>query len=684
MADRADDNEVCLYASGVLDGEVQTHRPVAEQDKRQPAPGARHAGDPAARQDESAAEPAASEPARPVRMTIEQVEEELRRYRAQYPVVRLLDEDSIVQESFCLLCGVECPCMRLVCQDVLATRRDSTRMLRMGDSHHMATARYVEVDGEPRIILYAQPINMPVEAGDGREMLYRDALTGAYNRRYFEDNLRSKRLDAGVAVIDLDDFKLVNDTHGHHVGDEALRAAVDAMRSAVRDGDIIVRFGGDEFLLVMPGIPADSLGQRLREVASKVSQASVPDLAHMQLTVSVGGTMTDGQTVETAMRKADRLMYEAKTKHGCVVTDAEHTALAPRYKPLVLIVDDSESNRWSLVQMLEDSYDIIEAQDGEQGIERLQAYGSDISVVLLDIVMPGMSGFDVLACMAQEGWIENIPVVMISAEKNDDVVLRAFEMGASDYIPRPFDMRVVRHRVGNTIRLYARQRRLTTLLSQQYEEREKDSRMLIDLLAGTMELRNGESGAHIRHLGTITDLLLERLVQKTDRYGLGARERRMISMASALHDIGKMAIPDEILNKPGRLTDEEYEVMKTHTTLGADMLDKLGQYSDDGMIRTARAVCRWHHERWDGKGYPDGLAGDDIPIGAQVVSLADVYDALTSERVYKAAIPHEQAVEMIVAGECGAFNPLLIECLLDVKDRIAEALASVSNPPPLQ
>ena len=334
--------------------------------------------------------------------------------------------------------------------------------------------------------------------------------------------------------------------------------------------------------------------------------------------------------------------------------------------------------------MLEDSYDILEAEDGESGIEQIELHGSDISVVLLDIVMPGMSGFDVLARMSEEGWIEDIPVVMISSEKNEDVVLRAFEMGASDYIPRPFDMRVVRHRVSNTIRLYARQRRLTNLLSEQYEEREKDSRMLIDLLAGAMELRNGESGSHVRHLDIITSLLLERLVQKTDRYGLGARERRMISMASALHDIGKMGIPDEILNKPGKLTDEEFEVMKTHTVLGANMLDKMDQYNDDDMVRTARTICRWHHERWDGGGYPDGLVGDNIPIEAQVVSLADAYDALTSERVYKAAIPHEKAIQMIVDGECGQFNPLLVKCLLDVQDRIKTSLAASFNPPPLQ
>ncbi len=619
---------------------------------------------------------------RVVNLTQREVEEELNRYRNLYPVVRILDVDALKQESFCLLYGVECPCMRLVCEEVLQSRRDVTKTLRMGSEHHLATARYVEVEGEPRVILYAQPFNASADETNKHELLYRDALTGAYNRRYYEDKLRHEHIEAGVAMIDLDDFKLVNDTHGHHIGDEALRAAVESMQSAVRDGDIIVRLGGDEFLLLMPGIPADTLGVRLREMAAKVSQTVVPDCTQMNLTVSVGATMTDGHSVETTIRKADHLMYEAKSKRGCVITDAEQGSITARKKPLVLIVDDSSSNRWSLTQMLEDEYEIIEAEDGEQGIEQLRLYGDDIAAVLLDIVMPGMSGFDVLQYMSEQGWIEDIPVVMISAEKNEETVLRSFEMGASDYIPRPFDMRVVRHRVSNTIRLYARQRRLTSLLSQQYEEREKDSRMLIDLMAGAMELRNGESGSHVRNLGSITELLLERLVQKTDKYQLDARRRRMISMASALHDIGKMAIPDDILNKPGKLTAEEYEVMKTHTTLGADMLDAMDQYDDDAMIRTARVVCRWHHERWDGGGYPDGLAGDNIPIEAQVVSLADVYDALTSERVYKAAIPHEEAIRMIVDGECGVFNPLLLECLHDVEARVKEAASSSAINPP--
>lgn len=296
--------------------------------------------------------------------------------------------------------------------------------------------------------------------------------------------------------------------------------------------------------------------------------------------------------------------------------------------------------------------------------------------MLLDIVMPGMNGFEVLGDLSRRSIIDNLPVIMISSEDSDDMVLRAYELGASDYVNRPFDSRVVRRRVSNTIRLYAKQRRLTSLLSQQYNERVKNSRMLIDIMAGVMELRNGESGRHVTSIKKLTELLLGCLVHRSDNISLDNEERSTIALASALHDIGKMSIDDAILNKPGRLTPEEFEIMKTHTTIGADMLHELGRHhAGNALMEYAYQIARWHHERWDGKGYPDGLKGDDIPIAAQVVSVADVYDALTSVRVYKDAIPHEEAIQMILDGKCGTFNPLLLDCLLEVQDRIAETLA---------
>ena len=620
----------------------------------------------------------------PQRMTHAEYEEELVRLRLLYPVVSLLTEEQVKTERHCLLCGQDCPCMRQVCLDVFESHGEETKTLRMDDNRHQATARYVEVDGEARVLLTATPITV-ADSALNSELLYRDALSGVYNRRFYEDNLRLQRLYAGVAVIDLDDFKLINDTLGHHAGDMAIEEVGKTLRSCVRESDVVVRYGGDEFVVVLPGIPADNFSRKLRVIADALSRVSLPGYSHIGITASVGGALAAGRTVDEAVRAADKLMYRAKQSKDSVVTEldvAKGEADDEPGKPLLLIIDDSFMNREILSEMLKDDYDIIEAEDGQGGIAQIEKHGTEISLVLLDIVMPGQSGFDVLATMTRREWIADIPVIMISSEDSDEIVLRAYELGASDYISRPFDARIVRQRVSNIMRLYTKQRRLTQLLSQQFHERERDSRMLVDIMGGAMELRNGESGPHVHHVRTLTEILLERLVRKTDKYELNAAERIVIAMASTLHDIGKLAIDDKILNKPGRLTDEEFAIMKTHTTVGADMLEQLDQYTDSALVQTARDIARWHHERYDGHGYPDGLVGDDIPISAQVVSVADVYDALTSDRVYKKAFTHEKAINMILNGECGTFNPLLLECLVDVEGRIRTELDDAESAPP--
>ncbi len=336
----------------------------------------------------------------------------------------------------------------------------------------------------------------------------------------------------------------------------------------------------------------------------------------------------------------------------------------------VLIIDDSEMNRAILTEMLQADFDILEAEDGEAGVKILQEKKESISLVMLDIVMPGMDGFEVLGYMNRAGMMDTLPVIMISSEDSQSVVRRAYDMGASDYISRPFDAQIVYRRVMNTIMLYAKQRRLLSMVTKQIYEKEKNNRIMISILSQVMGFRNSESAAHILHINMITSMLLERLIQKTDRYQLDWNKCLLIATASALHDIGKIGIPDGILNKPGRLTSEEYEIMKGHTTIGAEMLERLDIYRDEELVRIAYEICRGHHERYDGKGYPDGLKGDEIPISAQVVSLADVYDALTSVRVYKPAYSHEEAIRMILDGECGVFNPLLLDCLEDIAERL--------------
>ena len=344
------------------------------------------------------------------------------------------------------------------------------------------------------------------------------------------------------------------------------------------------------------------------------------------------------------------------------------------YKETILIVDDSALNRMVLAEILgKGNYTFLEAENGQQAVELLDCH-PEVDLLLLDITMPEMDGFGVLEAMNQYHWIEETPVIMISSEDAYPFIERAYDLGASDYITRPFDARVVCHRVSNTLMLYAKQKRLVQMVAEQVYEKEKVSNTMISILSHIVEFRNNESGLHVVHIRTITELLLRRLRKKTDRYPLTETDISLISTASALHDIGKINIPEQILNKPGRLTKEEFEIVKTHSAVGEHMLRQIPFNQNEPLVKIAREICRWHHERWDGRGYPDGLKGDEIPISAQVVSLADVYDALTSERCYKAAFDHETALNMIVNGECGAFNPLLLECLMDGVDQIKQAM----------
>ena len=344
------------------------------------------------------------------------------------------------------------------------------------------------------------------------------------------------------------------------------------------------------------------------------------------------------------------------------------------YKETILIVDDSALNRMVLMEILgKENYTFLEAENGQQAVELLDCH-PEVDLLLLDITMPEIDGFGVLEIMNQYHWIEETPVIMISAEDSYTFVERAYDLGASDYITRPFDARVVCRRVSNTLMLYAKQKCLVQMVAEQVYEKEKVSNTMISILSHIVEFRNNESGLHVVHIRTITELLLRRLRKKTDQYPLTEADISLISTASALHDIGKINIPEQILNKPGRLTKEEFEIIKTHSAVGEHMLRQIPFNQNEPLVKVAREICRWHHERWDGRGYPDGLKGDEIPISAQVVSLADVYDALTSERCYKAAFDHETALNMIVNGECGAFNPLLLECLMDGADQIKQAM----------
>lgn len=338
-------------------------------------------------------------------------------------------------------------------------------------------------------------------------------------------------------------------------------------------------------------------------------------------------------------------------------------------KQKILIADDSEMNRALLAEILKEQYDVAEAENGAEAISLLSKQRADFSLLLLDIVMPEMDGLEVLACINKYHWNDTLAVIMISADDSPANIKRAYDLGAFDYISRPFDLTIVQRRISNTMFLYARQQRLEKIIAEQLQEQEKNNELMISILSHIVEFRNGESGLHILRVNTITKYLLKQLVQRTDQYFLSKADISLISTASALHDIGKISIPDIILNKPGRLTAEEFEVIKTHAMVGANMLSDLPiEQQEAPLVKVASEICRWHHERYDGNGYPDGLKGEEIPISAQVVALADVYDALTSERCYKKAYSHEESLKMILEGQCGAFNPALLLCLEEIAD----------------
>ena len=340
-------------------------------------------------------------------------------------------------------------------------------------------------------------------------------------------------------------------------------------------------------------------------------------------------------------------------------------------KQKILIVDDSEMNRALLVDILDEQYDVAEAENGMEAISLLSRQRADFSLLLLDIMMPEMDGFEVLSCINKYHWNDTLAVIMISADDSPANIKRAYDLGAFDYISRPFDSTIVQRRISNTMLLYARQQRLEKIIAEQFHEQEKNNKLMISILSHIVEFRNGESGLHILHVNTITKYLLKQLVRSTDQYPLSKADISLISTASALHDIGKISISDAILNKPGRLTADEFEVMKTHSVIGADMLSDLPiEQQEAPLVKVASEICRWHHERYDGSGYPDGLKGEQIPIAAQVVALADVYDALISERCYKKAYSHDDALKMILEGQCGAFNPTLLSCLQEIADTL--------------
>lgn len=612
-------------------------------------------------------------------MTRQQAEQEMEQLRKVFPSVRLLTAEQVQAGE----------AVGDAARQALEEKTTHSRMEYRGQELYEVTALFAQVEGTPCVLELERRLDRimlldPEESeqlfnnlAEYRGKLYRDAVTGAYNERYYQEKYRSRILTAGVAVLRVDDFKAANDVYGRYAGNSVLETVAGVLRRNLGEKDRLIRRGEDRLLLLLPEVGQSDFGQKLEHLRLQLAAAGVPGYSHLHISVSIGGVWIRDGEVSAAVEHAERLATYAQMQKNTVITEQqpERTAAAPVHRrQSVLIVDDSELNRKMLGQMLGSRFDIAEAASGEACLQLLEQNATGISIVLLDIHMPGIDGFTVLEEMNQKNLLEQIPVIMISSEDTVDAVRRAFDLGASDYISRPFDAKVVYQRIINTIQLYAKQRRLSAMAADLAFEKERASRMMIGILSQVVEKRNGESRDHVQRVAQLTSMLLAGLAQKTDRYPLTREMRRTIATAAALHDIGKMEICEDLLHKKGPLTEAERRTLQSHTLLGAQMLEEQPECRDDAFARTAYNICRWHHERYDGGGYPDGLQGEQIPIEAQVVGLADVYERLVSRPVDGHARTHSEVVQMICTGVCGAFNPLLLDCLQDMEVEIARAM----------
>lgn len=612
-------------------------------------------------------------------MTRQQAEQEMEQLRKVFPSVRMLTAEQVQAGE----------AVGDAARQALEEKTTHSRMEYHGQELYEVTALFAQVEGTPCVLELERRLDRimlldPEESeqlfnnlAEYRGKLYRDAVTGAYNERYYQEKYRSRILTAGVAVLRVDDFKAANDVYGRYAGNSVLETVAGVLRRNLGEKDRLIRRGEDRLLLLLPEVGQSDFGQKLEHLRLQLAAAGVPGYSHLHISVSIGGVWIRDGEVSAAVEHAERLATYAQMQKNTVITEQqpERTAAAPVHRrQSVLIVDDSELNRKMLGQMLGSRFDIAEAASGEACLQLLEQNATGISIVLLDIHMPGIDGFTVLEEMNQKNLLEQIPVIMISSEDTVDAVRRAFDLGASDYISRPFDAKVVYQRIINTIQLYAKQRRLSAMAADLAFEKERASRMMIGILSQVVEKRNGESRDHVQRVAQLTSMLLAGLAQKTDRYPLTREMRRTIATAAALHDIGKMEICEDLLHKEGPLTEAERRTLQSHTLLGAQMLEEQPECRDDAFARTAYNICRWHHERYDGGGYPDGLQGEQIPIEAQVVGLADVYERLVSRPVDGHARTHSEVVQMICTGVCGAFNPLLLDCLQDMEVEIARAM----------
>lgn len=429
-----------------------------------------------------------------VKITRQQAEEEAKMLEKVFDVVRFLEGDFFEQMQDDPRIGVkigmcQCydfwkknkPCENCTSMKAYAEKKQKTKLEFLDADVSLVISRYLEIDDEACVMELVKHLeNDTLIDTDGRDKLvgklkgyqdklYIDPVTGVYNRRYFEDEIRNMQNSAGVAMIDLDDFKLYNDIYGHDMGDQVLCIVADVIKNCIRKTDKLIRYGGDEFLLILSDMVRGTLRGKLLQIQEAIENATIPNCSRLKLTASIGGVISEDGQIDEAIAKADQLMYKAKDHKAQVITECDKTIFKKekiQNKPKILIVDDSEFNRAILKEILEETYEIIEADGGNEALHKIDEYGMKISLVLLDIIMPEKDGFDVLKYMEEERLISDIPVIIISSEDSANYIRRAYEMGVSDYINRPFDANIVYQRVSNTVKLYAKQRRLMAMVTR--------------------------------------------------------------------------------------------------------------------------------------------------------------------------------------------------------------------------
>ena len=628
------------------------------------------------------------------KLTRQQAEEEMRQFREVFTVVRLLKPDEIgkmteVSDQEHKIADELCKCYSFwgnqqVCENCTSEvafreKTQKTKWEFMDEDIYQVISRYVEIDGVPQVMELVKKLDDDcLLDADGREKLigkmiryddklYRDVLTGAYNRRYFEDRVKNVPMKAGVAIIDIDDFKLCNDTFGHEAGDVALQTLVHTIRKYIRKADMIIRYGGDEFLLIMPDVNEEVFVEKLQKIQQKIHSVHMSQYGQMQLSISVGGVMMGDESVEQAVRRADKLMYQAKTQKNMVVTeedaiDGDHRIERSKIKQQLLIVDDSEINREILAEMLKDDYRILQASNGEEGISMLQEHENDIALVLLDILMPGMNGFDTIAAIRENKETADIPVIFLTADDDSNTEKKGLEAGAMDFIKKPFVPEVLLLRVRHTIELIRLQTNLayevekkTQEVTAQHEKLEKISRQIATTLSGAIDAKDTYTNGHSTRVAEYSREI-------SRRAGFSEEVQDEIYMMGLLHDVGKIGIPDAIINKPAKLTDEEYSIIQKHPVTGAKILKNITEFPK---LSTG---ARWHHERYDGKGYPDGIAGEEIPTEARIIAVADAYDAMSSRRSYRDVLPQAKVREEVEKGKGTQFDPVFAEIMLSMID----------------